>query len=788
MNHADEFKAAIQAAGITAPDDIIGNGKIQRFSSNGHPKDDAGWYVFHDDESPAGVFGCNRSSIEVKWKSGRSQEFTPEERAAWKKKLDAAKRQREADAAALRAACAADAAEAWARAVPAPQHDHPYLARKGITGAGARQLDVYTLEHTDKQTGEIRTITLRDVLLVPLRHGPGALVGLQIIKADGEKFFTKGTPAEGAYHVIGKPARDGRVVICEGYATAVSIHMATGWCCVVAFNAGNLLPVAIKICKSMPDADLVIGTDDDIYTVRPENHAQAGKPWNPGVEAAEIAARAVTAKIAWPVWKDNNRPDRHTDFNDLHTDEGLEAVKACFNRNYPAPGASDTDQADSTGGVMARNPVSGAAGASFPSAGPAAAPAASTGPGAGVTVFVPKHAAMMTYGLDGTEKGAYATVANVVRVLQQDQSVAQMIWYDEFLGRICTIWRSDKVREWSDVDDINLQIYLQENIGLPKLGKQTVADAVVAAANLDVRNEAKAYIEGIVWDGVERLPTFLDDCFKAGDSEYTRGAGENFWISMVARVMRPGCKVDTMLVLEGLQGAGKSMALAIIGGQWFAEANQSPTDKDFYLNLAGKMIIEIGEMDAFSRSEVTKVKQVITCQTDRYRAPYERRAADHPRRCVFAGTTNRDDWNKDETGARRFWPIVCAGVDHDALRANRDQYFAEAAAKLAAGANWWTMPVDATLEQQEARRDADELESQLARLMLGRADVTVGEIMDDIIKVPFERQDRGLQMRIGKALRAMKWTKMPNPVWRGGVRVRLWVSPKYIAPVEDLPF
>ena len=82
MNATQEFSEAIQAAGITAPDDIIGDGKLHRFSSNGHPKDDAGWYVFHDDESPAGVFGCNRSSLEVKWKSGKSAEFTPEQRAA----------------------------------------------------------------------------------------------------------------------------------------------------------------------------------------------------------------------------------------------------------------------------------------------------------------------------------------------------------------------------------------------------------------------------------------------------------------------------------------------------------------------------------------------------------------------------------------------------------------------------------------------------------------------------------------------------------------------------------
>lgn len=389
---------------------------------------------------------------------------------------------------------------------------------------------------------------------------------------------------------------------------------------------------------------------------------------------------------------------------------------------------------------------------------------------------LPRYQAVEQYGLEANSKGIpYPSVSNIVRVIHGDQSLTRTIWFDEFLDRICTIWGSTETREWSDVDDIKLQVYLQETLGMPKLGKQAVQDAVIMAASQDCRNEAKAYIDGLKWDGVERLPSFFHDCFGVDDSEYSRRAGQNFWISLVTRVSRPGCKVDTMIVLEGAQGAGKSMALSIIGGKWFAEANQSPTDKDFYLNLAGKMLVEIGEMDAFSRSEVTKVKQVITCQTDRYRAPYERRAADHHRRCVFAGTTNRDDWNKDETGARRFWPVFCTDIRHDILHANRDQFFAEAAAKLAAGETWWEMPIEDTKGQQEARRDSDELEVQLTDWLMGRSEVTIGEVMKDLMDVPLERQDKALQMRIAKALRAIKWRRPGNPVFRFGRLLRVWV-------------
>ena len=380
------------------------------------------------------------------------------------------------------------------------------------------------------------------------------------------------------------------------------------------------------------------------------------------------------------------------------------------------------------------------------------------------------------YGLEVSSKGdPYPTVANITRVLNADPVLAKNIWYDEFLQRVVTVWRRSEPTEWADVDDVNLLIYLQESLRLPKLSKATVQDAITAVAHQDVRNEAKAYLEILSWDGVERLPMFFPDYFGTDASEYTQRAGVNFWVSMVARVMRPGCKVDNMVVLEGAQGAGKSSALAIIGGKWFTEAHRSPTDKDFFVELEGKMLVEIGEMDAFSRAEVNKTKQVITCQTDRYRAPYDRRAADHPRRCVFAGTTNRDDWNKDETGARRFWPIYCNEIDHTNLAMQRDQLFAEAVWRLNKGEAWWVMPLDATKAQQEARRDADELEPVLEEWLLGRNETTTGAIMNDLMKVPLDRQDKMLQMRIGKALRAIGWAKSSAPVYRNGRNVRVWM-------------
>lgn len=758
MNHIEEFRAAIEAAGLVAPDEIIDDGKTHRFSSSGRKKDDAGYYRLYSDCRPAGFFGCHRADLMVMWKSSARQEFTPEERRQFAERMREMERQREEERAAMREQAAAEAASLWAQAKPA--NGHPYLKDKGITGFGIRELG--------------------EELLVPMRAGPGAYVGLQRILPDGGKFFLKGTPSGGAYHVIGKPAPAGRLVIAEGYATAASIHLATGLCVVVAFNAGNLEPVARKIRAAMPGASIVIAADDDRWT-----------EGNPGVAAASKAAQACGGTVAMPVWA-NGRATKRTDFNDLHADEGLDAVRACFEHH---PGGSGHDDAESVAAARAaNNPASTEAGAA-PSPVDSAVdvpPARSTGyhtvGGVASDVSLPAivdqgiavsgAAAVDKYSLDTNSDGIpYASTSNIIRILAQDADFRGRIWYDEFLGKIMTVWRSPDgaVRQWSDVDDINLQICLQAALMMPRLAKQVVVDAVIAAAHQDTRNECQAYLTGLQWDGIERLPHFMVDCFGTDDTAYTRAAGENFWVSMVARVMRPGCKVDTMIVLEGAQGAGKSQALGIIGGPWFAEAHQSPSDKDFYMNLTGKMIVEIGEMDAFNRAEVTKVKQVITCPVDTYRAPYARHSADHPRRCVFAGTTNRDDWNKDETGARRFWPVYVHDVRHDLLRQNRDQYFAEALHKLNAGANWWDMPVNETMEQQEARRDADTLEPQLAEWLIGKAETTVVEIMVDMMRLPIDRQDKLMQMRIGKALRVLGWHRPMNATMRDGKRMRLWV-------------
>lgn len=304
MDFIHEFKAAIAAVGIEPPTDIIADGTRQRFSSNGKPRDNSGWYILHGDDRPAGSFGCWRSGYSQKWSYSKSKPLTAEEKAAWRKRmetLDAERKQQEAEA---REYAKTEAKKLWEAA--RDDAAHPYLAKKKIPAIGAR--------------------VLKDMLLIPVKQSATEFVGLQRIWPDGTKRPIKGTPMAGAYAPIGKPERGQKLVICEGWATGVTIHMFTQLPVIVAFNSGNLKPVVEKLQAKLAGFELVIAADDDYQTTKPD-----GAPWNPGLEAAY----ATGLPVYIPRWYGDRTGG--TDFNDLYIDEGGKAVAECFEMPVPPP-------------------------------------------------------------------------------------------------------------------------------------------------------------------------------------------------------------------------------------------------------------------------------------------------------------------------------------------------------------------------------------------------------------------------------------------------------------------
>lgn len=294
-DHIEHFRRAIEAAGLNPLDEIQPDGRIHRFNGSGKRGDDSAWYVLHLDGLPAGAFGCWRLGFTETWCSKADSDMTVMEREAHRQRIKAMQAQREAEQAAANAAAAAEAARRWRDAQPCT--GHPYLSAKGIKPHGVR---------SDGAGG----------LLIPMRDTSGTLHSLQTITAEGDKRFQSGGRVKGCYLGIGKPT--GVLIVCEGYATGASIHEATGDAVAVAFNAGNLEPVATALRTKYPALKLVIAADDDCRT--------AG---NPGMTKATAAARAVGGVVAAPDFG-SNRPERASDFNDLHQLDGADAVKRCI--------------------------------------------------------------------------------------------------------------------------------------------------------------------------------------------------------------------------------------------------------------------------------------------------------------------------------------------------------------------------------------------------------------------------------------------------------------------------
>lgn len=300
MGAIQQFRDAIRAAGINPPDEIEADGKLRRFGSNGRRGDDAGWYVLHDDSIPAGCFGDWRTGLMQTWRADIGRSLTPAEEAAHRARIEAMRKQREADEARQREEAKQRAATIWQEATEAAE-DHPYLIRKGIKPHGAR--------------------CHKGQAVIPMRDG-GEIHSLQFIGPDGDKRFLTGGRVSGCYFSIGKPS--GVICIAEGFATGATIHEATGHAVAVAFNAGNLLPVAKAMRERFPDARLILCADDDIAT-----------PGNPGLNKASEAARIVGGLLAIPEFGEN-RPEKATDFNDMAAHCGLDAVqRAIANASDP---------------------------------------------------------------------------------------------------------------------------------------------------------------------------------------------------------------------------------------------------------------------------------------------------------------------------------------------------------------------------------------------------------------------------------------------------------------------
>lgn len=301
--------------------------------------------------------------------------------------------------------------------------------------------------------------------------------------------------------------------------------------------------------------------------------------------------------------------------------------------------------------------------------------------------------------LELTPKGEIAsTIDNVAIILGNDPRLSESFFFDEFKERPIVSgdlpWVALDKRispVWSDTDDAGLRAFLELEYKIVQPGK--IKDAVDLAMLHKSRHPVREYLNGLEWDGHPRMEELFIRYLGAEDSPYTRAVTKAALVGAVARIMRPGCKHDHMLVLVGPQGCRKSTTLAKLGKEWFSDSLFTMSGKDAFEQIQGVWIIELGEMAAARKSEIEAMKQFISKQTDSYRAAYGRRTQDHPRQCAFFGSTNDVEFMRDRTGARRFWPVEVDDTGRkmaDLLTEKEiDQIWAEATAAYKAGAVWY---------------------------------------------------------------------------------------------------
>jgi predicted P-loop ATPase len=326
--------------------------------------------------------------------------------------------------------------------------------------------------------------------------------------------------------------------------------------------------------------------------------------------------------------------------------------------------------------------------------------------------------------------------------------------------------------------------------GFPSMGKDKVIDAVETVAKEGVISPVRNYLErvsgSIKWHpstNDAKLPRLFQDYFGAegdagmpgADPKYLSAVGRKFMVSAVARALRPGCKVDTMLVLEGEQGAGKSSAARILAGsEYFSDNLPAMGTKDASDHVRGKWVVEIGELSAMQKSEIEVTKAFISRQQEKFRPAYNRKEITYKRRCVFIGTTNQDTYLRDETGNRRFWPVKVGKINLAALQQDRDLLWAEAVYWYETGVKWYLSADEEALakEVQTDRVSVDVWQDELLQLLKGKSEISIAEAarLLDLTRDKINRADQNRIVACLKGLGFVREGKFTSGQYRNAAR------------------
>lgn len=370
--------------------------------------------------------------------------------------------------------------------------------------------------------------------------------------------------------------------------------------------------------------------------------------------------------------------------------------------------------------------------------------------------------------------GPVKNLTNLMLHLRGIERLGRNLRFNELTNQI--EWNERPIEE---ADLIDIRLIIEADGFQPN--EKDIRGAVDRVARESRYNPIVEYLGGLKWDGKQRLEGWMIRLLGAPDSTFVRLVSPKVLISAVARAMEPGCKVDTVLVLEGEQGIKKSTAIAALFGEDYTAESVSLFDQHNKMVMAmmGAWVVELAEFVAVARSHHASVKGLISMRRDRVVLPYARLASNHPRRCIFFGTINPEatGYLTDNTGNRRYWPVTVTEIDLEGIRLRRDQLWAEAVNRFKTGERWWLEPEEerAASSEQSEREEEDAWVEPLGEKILSD---NVIELTADraltLLGIPHERKDKRSQMRVAAALKSLGFERTterptgqkPRKIWR----------------------
>ncbi len=398
-------------------------------------------------------------------------------------------------------------------------------------------------------------------------------------------------------------------------------------------------------------------------------------------------------------------------------------------------------------------------------------------------------------------------LATIVGLLQKEERFQGLVGFNEFTGRTDVLRHLPaavegaglpnapfKPRPITDKDQLHMRLLIQQTQGFARASREDVCGALELIAEQKRYNPVQDYFNGLQWDGVARLSTFLTDIGgqsmiepdSTASRAYVQAVSRSVLISAVARAMSPGCKVDTVMVMEGAQGAGKSRFIAELAPNPDLASDNLPKDlgsKDAEAHLQGKLIVELPELSALKKSDAETVKSFLTKQEEKFRPVFHRNEITWPRTCIFIGSTNATDYLQDPSGNRRFLPVrFMKAIPAGTVAAVRDQLWAEAVVAWRGGEPWWLTGdvLETARAEQAARLAGDPWDDQLPGVLDAMRKAHIIPTTANILRgVGIDRtaQHNGYAARIASMMKRFGYESQQRRI--GNVRPRYWWHPDH---------